>query len=229
MLRRRRVLRRRQEVLERHVQECSVRLGEQVVSVSQLGRDLDPAAAGADAGGNLQRPVDRRGLAVADRDPGRDGRKAVPRGEESTHASWLSASDAAVSDPGPALMVDAESDLGGIRLGALLGGERHAQPELVLAAAEAGRVVVGEGDPAYAANGSRTSDTSRPRLDAIRDPVPDIVLQPPDVRVAHDVPDPGTLLRPPERMLDEDREQPVCRLHKPPLVCLDAPSSRTRS
>ena len=48
-LARRATLRRREEVLERDVQEGAVRLGEQLVAVAELGGDLDPAAAlGAD-------------------------------------------------------------------------------------------------------------------------------------------------------------------------------------
>ena len=49
---------RREEVLERDVQEGAVGLGEQLVAVAQLGRDLDPPAA---VGGHPRRDPQRRG------------------------------------------------------------------------------------------------------------------------------------------------------------------------
>ena len=58
---------------------------------------------------------------------------------------------------------------------------------------------------------------------------PDVVLQPADVRFPHDVSDPRALLRPPERVLDEDRQQRFAAFTSRSFVFFDAPSSRTRS
>ena len=67
---------------------------------------------------------------------------------------------------------------------------------------------------------ARTSETSRPEARRHPDPVADVLLQPPDVRLAHHVPDPGALLRAPERVLDEDRQQLVGRVDEPVLRLL---------
>src|SRR5829696_2812430 len=159
-----------EEVLERDVQERALRLGEQLLAVPELAEDLDAAAALAgDAGRDGERSVDARRLSVPDRDPRRHGQGAVPGREQAARLVECRADDAAVRDPGTALVLLAERHLGRVGLGALLGGNRQPQPERVVAAAEAGGVVMGW-DPVYAANGSSTSETSRPRLDAIRMP-----------------------------------------------------------
>ena len=72
-------LRSREEMLERDVEEGAVGLGQQLVAVAQLGRDLDPPAAlGDDPGRDPERPVDRGRPPVANGEPRRHGREAVP-------------------------------------------------------------------------------------------------------------------------------------------------------
>src|SRR5204863_286768 len=48
----------------------------------------------------------------------------------------------------------------------------------------------------------------------------EVLLQPLEVALVHRAPDERTLLRTPERMLDEDRQQPVRRVHEPLLRLL---------
>jgi hypothetical protein len=136
-------LRRGEEVLERNVEEGAVRLGQQLVAVTELGRDLDPAASfGRHTRGHVERPVDRRRLAIADRDPRRHGREAVPGREQAARLVEGRPDDAAVRDPGTALVMDAERDLGRVGVGALRDRKRQPQPQLVVAAAEARRIVM---------------------------------------------------------------------------------------
>ena len=81
------------------------------------------------------------------------------------------------------------------------------------------------GDPwrGQAANGSSTSRDVEAHARGHPDPVADVLLQAPDVGLAHDVADPGALLRPPECVLDEDRQQPVGSLDQPLLRLLRRP------
>ena len=77
----------------------------------------------------------------------------------------------------------------------------------------------GEENSSYG-NGRSTSLTSRPSDSARRTPISMSSLQPLDVARAHRVADEGALLRPPEGMLDEDRQEPVRSLDEVALRLL---------
>ena len=109
--RRRRALRRRQEVVERDVQERPACLGEDLVAVTELGIDVDPPpAAVRHPGGERELVVDEDRPPVAHEDPRRHGREAVPRGQEPAGLVEGRGDQAAVDDAGPGLVVVAEGD-----------------------------------------------------------------------------------------------------------------------
>jgi hypothetical protein len=73
----------------------------------------------------------------------------VPCGEQPARLVERGADDPAVRDPRAALVVDAERHDRRVLVRALVRRDRHSQPELVVAAAEARRVVMGR-DPRWA-------------------------------------------------------------------------------
>src|SRR5207253_10503377 len=98
-------LRRGEEVLERDVEEPGARLGERLVAVEELAADADPpAAARLDARADEELRVDRHRVAVADEDPRRHGREAVPGGEQPAGLVEDGRDEPPVDDPGAALM-----------------------------------------------------------------------------------------------------------------------------
>ncbi len=134
---------RREEVLERHVQERRARLGERLGAVDEIGADADPPSARAlDLGPQQELRVDRHRPAVAHEDARRHRGEAVPGREDPAGLVQRGRDDAAVHDPGPALVVLGEPDGRDVRGDALLVGKREVEAERVLAAPEAGRVVV---------------------------------------------------------------------------------------
>src|SRR5436190_1317390 len=86
--------------------------------------------------------VDRYRTAVADEDPRRDRREPVPRREEPARLVERGGDEPAVDEAGPALVPLVEADVGLVLFGAL--DLRHGQrePERIVAAAPARRVVM---------------------------------------------------------------------------------------
>jgi hypothetical protein len=143
-------LRRRKEVLERDMEKRTARLGENVadLDVAELGVHVDPAAvAPRQPGGDRQLAADRHGPPVADEDSRRHGGEAVPGGEQAAGLVERGGDEPAVDDAGTGLVVPAEREGRLVALDPLLGRQRKVDALRVLAAAPAGRVVVGR-DPA---------------------------------------------------------------------------------
>ena len=135
--------RRRKEVVERDVQERTACLGEDLVAVPQVGVDVDaPPAAVRHPGCQRELVVDEDRPPVADEDPRRHGREAVPRGEETAGLVESRGDQAAVDDPRPCLVVVAERDDRLVALDALVGRLREMEALRVVAAAPARRIVV---------------------------------------------------------------------------------------
>ena len=81
-------------------------------------------------------------MAIADEDPRRHGREAIPGGEESAGLVEEGGDEPTVDDPRPALVSLLEVDVGLVELPALDLRRRQPEPEGRLPAAPAGRVVV---------------------------------------------------------------------------------------
>src|SRR5207244_5068561 len=113
-------LRRGEEVLERDVDERGARLGKRRVAVEELAPDADAApAARLDPRADEQLRVDRNRMAIADEDPRRHGREAIPGGEESAGLVEEGGDEPTVDDPRPALGSLPQVDLGLAQLPAL--------------------------------------------------------------------------------------------------------------
>jgi hypothetical protein len=139
-------------VLERDVEERAARLGQHVVApVAELCVYVDPpAAAVGHPGSQPERPVDRHGPPIADEDPRRHGREAVPRREETARLVERGRHEAAVHDPGPGLVPLAEGHGSLVPLDPLLGRPGKVEAVGVVAAPPARRVVVGGDRGAHA-------------------------------------------------------------------------------
>lgn len=130
-------------MLERDVDEGTVGIGEQLVSVSELAMDLESAAAGlAELGRNLQWCVDMDRLQEADRKAGGDRREAVPGGEKAAGFIERGSDEAAVREPGCRLMLVAKREGRAVLAQALLRRRRESDSGGVLATTPAARVVV---------------------------------------------------------------------------------------
>jgi hypothetical protein len=132
-------------MLERHVQERSARLGENVFAgaVAKLGVDVDATAVAAcQPGRERELPVDRHGPPEADEDARRDGREAVPGGKEAARFVEGGRHEPAVHDAGPRLVARTEAEGRLVTLDPLLGGLGQAEAVGVVAAAPAEGVVM---------------------------------------------------------------------------------------
>jgi len=137
-------LRRREEVLEWHVQEGCAGLGQRLALVLQPAAHADPPPAGPlDLRPHEERPVDRHGPAVADEDPRGDGGEAVPRRKQAARLVEERRDETTVSDPGPTLVALVEDEACLVALVPLARRRREPQADRIVAAAEAGRVVMG--------------------------------------------------------------------------------------
>jgi hypothetical protein len=135
--------RRGEEVLERHVHERDPRFGEQLVGVPELASHVHAAPLFLlDERAAQQRPVDRHGPAVAQKDPPGDDREAVPRREQAADLVQESGDHPAVRETRPALVPLVERERRLVAVGALLLGMWQVEADRVVAAPEAGRVVV---------------------------------------------------------------------------------------
>jgi len=132
-----------EEVLERHVDEREARFGEQLVLVPELAPHEDPPALLVfDEGPDLQRPVDRDRPAVAEEHPAGDRREAVPGGEEAARLVDQRRDQPAVRESRAALVALVEGERRLVAVGALLLRPWKMKSDRVVAAPEAGRVVV---------------------------------------------------------------------------------------
>jgi hypothetical protein len=142
--------RRREEVLERDMEKRTARLGEDVpdLGVAELGIHVDPAAvASRQPGGDGELAADRHGPPVAEEDPRRHRGEAVPGGEQAAGLVEGGGDEPAVDDAGARLVLRPEREGRLVPLDPLLGRAREMDAFRVLAAAPAGRVVMGR-DPA---------------------------------------------------------------------------------
>ena len=134
---------RAEEVLERDVDEGEPRLREQLAGVPELATYVyAPPSLFLDEGAHGERMVDGHGPAVAQEDPPRDDREAVPGRHEPAGLVDERGDEAAVRETGPALMalVKGEGRLVAVR--ALRVGMGKVEADRIVAAPEAGRVVL---------------------------------------------------------------------------------------
>ena len=125
------------------MKEHSVRLGQELLAVSKGRRDLDSAAPlGGHARRDPQRAVDRSGPAEADRDPGGHGRKAVPGRKEAAGLVDQCRDEPSVHETGAALVALVEREGRLVAVGSLGLRLREVEADRIVAAAEAGGVVV---------------------------------------------------------------------------------------
>jgi hypothetical protein len=90
-------------VVEGDVEEGSAGLREHVVSVAEVGVDVDTtSSAVGDPGGQRELVVDEGGAAEADEDSGGDRREAVPGREQTRPSSRAAATSPPWTIPGPA-------------------------------------------------------------------------------------------------------------------------------
>ena len=95
-------LRRRQEVLERHVQQRRLALGEPLVAVRDRRVDVQASAARlVEVGADQELGVDRDRPPVADEDPCGHRRERVPRRKQADRFVERPRDEPAVGDPGP--------------------------------------------------------------------------------------------------------------------------------
>ena len=133
----------REEVLERHVQEGTARLGEDLALAAQGAVDVDPPpAALRHPRCDLELAVDKDGTAVADEDPCSDGRKAVPRGEQPAGLVQGGSDETAVDDSRTSLVALAEREGRLVALDAFFDGAGKMDPLRVFAAPPTRRIVV---------------------------------------------------------------------------------------
>ena len=135
---------RAQEVLERHVDEGPVGIGEELAAVPQVAVDLKaPPSAFTELRGDLQRGVDVHRLEEPDREAGGDRGEAVPGGEQPAGLVECGCDEAAVGEPGRRLVLGTEREGCVVGGEALLLGRRERDPVGVVATTPAARVVVG--------------------------------------------------------------------------------------
>jgi hypothetical protein len=96
-------------VLERHVDERAVRLCENVVPGLQPSVDVEvPAALISYLRSDVERPVDLDGLDEPDGEPGSDGGKAIPRGQQAACFVERGRDEPSMNEPGRRLVLRAE-------------------------------------------------------------------------------------------------------------------------
>ena len=130
-------------MLEWDVQKGGARLGQHLGPVEELRVDVRaPAAASRHPGADDEVTVDRDRLAIANEDPGRYRREAMPGGEQPARLVERGRDETSVDKPGPRLVSVVEAEAGLVLLRALLRRLRQMDSGRVVAAAPAGRVVV---------------------------------------------------------------------------------------
>ena len=130
-------------MLERNVHECDPRFGEQLVGVPELSPHVYAATLFfLDERAAQQRPVDWHGPAVAQKDAPGDDREAVPRCEQAADLVEEGGDHPAVRESGPALVSLVERERRLVPVGTLKFRLRQVEADRVVAAPEAGRVVV---------------------------------------------------------------------------------------
>ena len=130
-------------MLERDVQEGGTRFREDLGAVAKLPVDVDaPPVARRHPGGDRELAVDQNGTAVADEDARRDGREAVPGGEEAARFVERRADETPVDDARGGLMALGERDGCVVAFDPLLARPRQTDPVRVLAAPPARRIVM---------------------------------------------------------------------------------------
>src|SRR5512132_557124 len=135
--------RRSEKVLQRDVEEGATRLREDVVAVHDLARDVNPTAALAlDPGLDKQLRIDRHRTAEVDEEPARDGREAVPGGEQTARFVERSSDEPTVHEPRRGLVPLVELEIGLVLGQPLALGLAQVDSERVVAAAPTGRIVV---------------------------------------------------------------------------------------
>src|SRR6266545_2211217 len=133
----------RQKVLERDVDEGHPRFGEELARVPELPADVDPPPLLLlDPAAHRERPIDRHGPAVAKEDAAGHGREAVPGGEKTARLVEECGDEAAMDEARTALVTLVEGEPRLVAVGTFLLGRREVKADRVVAAAEAGRVVV---------------------------------------------------------------------------------------
>ena len=126
------------------MEEGSLGGREQLSAVVELAGDLEPAPpACQDPGSQAELAVDRDRLPVADRDPRRHGREAMPGREQPAGLVEGRADDPAVDEPRAALVLEPKGDRRLVPLGADRGRQREPQAVGMNAAPEAGGIVRG--------------------------------------------------------------------------------------
>ena len=130
-------------MLERHMQEGTARLCEELAFAAQGAVDMDsPPAALRHPRCDLELAVDEDGTAVADEDPRGDGRKAVPRGEKAAGLVQGGSDETAVDDSRTGLVALAESERRLVALDAYFDRAGKMDPLRVFAAPPTRRIVV---------------------------------------------------------------------------------------
>ena len=130
-------------MLERHVHERDPRFGEELVGVPELSAYVHAAALLLlDERTGQQRPVDGHRSPVAQKDSPCDDWKPVPRCEQAAHLVEEGGDHPAVRQAGPALMSLVERERRFVPVGPLALRLRQLEADRVVAAPEAGRVVV---------------------------------------------------------------------------------------
>jgi hypothetical protein len=111
-------------VLERHVEERALGVGEELVAVPELAANLEPPSPLVlELRGDREAAVDVDRLEEPDREPRRDRRKAVPRREQAARLVKRRADEAAVDEPRRSLMLLTEREGCAVRAQTLpLGG-----------------------------------------------------------------------------------------------------------
>jgi hypothetical protein len=133
----------REEVLERHMQEGTACLCEDLALAAQGAVDMDPPpAALRHTRCDLELAVDEDGTAVANEDPCSDGRKAVPRGEKAAGLVQGGSDDTAMDDPRTGLVALAKSEGRLVALDAFFDRAGKMDPLRVFAAPPTRRIVV---------------------------------------------------------------------------------------
>jgi hypothetical protein len=127
---------RAKEVLERHVDERSPGVGEELRAVPELAADPDPPAAAIliELRGDRERTVDVDGPEEADRESRSHRREPVPGREQAAGLVERRADETAVDEAGRGLMLLAEREGGVVRPDALIGRERQVDPGRVVTA-----------------------------------------------------------------------------------------------
>ena len=130
-------------MFERNVDECEPRLGKQLVRVPELTANVHPAALlVVDPRANSQRHVDRDRSAVAQKHSAGDRREPVPGRKEAAGFVDKRRDEPSVHETGAALVTLVEREGRLVAVGSLGLRLREVEADRIVAAAEAGGVVV---------------------------------------------------------------------------------------